>query len=201
MWYFEPRIERKKSRYRSTFFVRLLGSKYFIILALVGYLLCIKWKIKTHQIWSTKSLTKFQFFALKSRVSFVSFFEIFYLYMAISSHRNEVLVSRGVVCHIFKWLLFHNIGPWTLVCVHVCMCVCVRVCVCACVCVCLCVCVCMCVCVCVCVWVCLCMRVCAKVCMCYLSAGNLFTLCICLPLLVFRLLLTRRSSSTLYLAL
>ena len=41
MWYFEPRIERKKSRYRSTFLVRLLGSKYFIILALVGYLLCI----------------------------------------------------------------------------------------------------------------------------------------------------------------
>ena len=39
MWYFEPRIERKKSRYRSTFLVRLLGSKYFIILALVGYLL------------------------------------------------------------------------------------------------------------------------------------------------------------------
>ena len=41
MWYFEPRIERKKSRYRSTFLVRLLGSKYFIILALVGYLLSI----------------------------------------------------------------------------------------------------------------------------------------------------------------
>ena len=41
MWYFEPRIERKKSRYRSTFLVRLLGSKYFIILALVGYLLFI----------------------------------------------------------------------------------------------------------------------------------------------------------------
>ena len=41
MWYFEPRIERKKSRYRSTFLVRLLGSKYFIILALVGYLLYI----------------------------------------------------------------------------------------------------------------------------------------------------------------
>ena len=40
MWYFEPRIERKKSRYHSTFLVRLLGSKYFIILALVGYLLC-----------------------------------------------------------------------------------------------------------------------------------------------------------------
>ena len=41
MWYFEPRIDRKKSRYRSTFLVRLLGSKYFIILALVGYLLII----------------------------------------------------------------------------------------------------------------------------------------------------------------
>ena len=33
MWYFEPRIERKKSRYRSTFLVRLLGLKYQIILA------------------------------------------------------------------------------------------------------------------------------------------------------------------------
>ena len=42
MWYFEPRIERKKTRYRSAFLVRLLGSKYHIILALVGYLLCIQ---------------------------------------------------------------------------------------------------------------------------------------------------------------
>ena len=39
MWYFEPRIERKKSRYRSTFLVRLLGLEYQIILAIVRYLI------------------------------------------------------------------------------------------------------------------------------------------------------------------
>ena len=44
MRYFKPRIKRKKSRYRSTFLVRLLGLKYHIILALVGYLLIIHYE-------------------------------------------------------------------------------------------------------------------------------------------------------------
>ena len=57
MWYFEPRIERKKSRYRSTFLVRLLGSKYFIILALVGYLLYIHQRVPHSQNQVQREIT------------------------------------------------------------------------------------------------------------------------------------------------
>ena len=46
-------MKRKMSRYRSTFLVRLLGVKYQIFLALVGYLLIIFFRfltmiLKTH---------------------------------------------------------------------------------------------------------------------------------------------------------